>query len=62
MAIHAVQNKLKSRQSMTAGFFINTSLCFYLNKISAYHGVSSRYKSLYCLAEFSQETSFAMSR
>ncbi len=27
-----------------------------------YHWVSSRYKFLYCLAEFSQETSLAMSR
>lgn len=29
---------------------------------SAYHWVSSRYKSLYCLAELPQETSLAMSR
>ena len=28
----------------------------------AYHWVSSRYRSLYCLAEFSQETSLAISR
>ena len=27
-----------------------------------YHWVSSRYSSLYCLAEFSQETSLSMSR
>lgn len=29
---------------------------------SAYHWVSSRYKSLYCLAELPQDTSFAISR